>query len=277
MSETIPAGSEFYAGKSFEKTWVIRNTSPCSWNHQYNVVYYDGIGMGESTHRVFTENLPPDTAIHPGETTTLILNLRAPFAPGRHVGYWKLRDPSGFLFVPANYEQDSLLVDINVVGTIYSFIDNICQATWVLDGQLINCPDDEKPVSFVLDKFPHLEDGSTENEPGIRFLLSETDGSSLIASFPDIGIKKGDHLHLVTACAYDAPLCNLTFEVGYHSADGDGLLGTWNEISDGQMHTVDLDLSDLAGQAIQFVFLARSNGAIQGNLGFWFFPILLPY
>jgi hypothetical protein len=277
VSETIPPGTKLNAGEPFDKTWIIRNTSPCTWNYRYNLVYYDGIGMGESTHRVFTENLPPDAVIRPGETANLTLNLRAPFAPGRHVGYWKLRDPNGFLFMPTNHDQDNLTVDITVSGTIYSFIDNMCQAAWQLDGLPINCPDEEKPVSFVIDKFPHLEDGSVENEPAIRFLLAELNGSTLIATFPEIVIAAGDHLHLITACAYDTPQCNMTIEIEFLSAGGGHILGSWNEISDGNMNTLDLDLSNLTGNSGQFIFTARSNGAIQGNLGFWFFPILLPY
>ena len=55
VSETITPGSQYQAGEKFDKTWVIRNTSPCEWSYSYSLVYYDGIGMGASASRVFTK------------------------------------------------------------------------------------------------------------------------------------------------------------------------------------------------------------------------------
>jgi hypothetical protein len=40
---------------------------------------------------------------------------------------------------------------------------------------------------------------------------------------------------------------------------------------------VDQELSNLADKSVQFSFTLRSNGAIEGNRGLWFFPVLLPY
>ena len=279
VSETITPGSQYQAGEKFDKTWVIRNTSPCEWSYSYSLVYYDGIGMGASASRVFTENMPSYAVIHPGETATLTLNLRAPFAPGRQVGYWKLRDPYGRLFMPSNSDQESLSVDIIVVGTVYSFADNLCQAGWVLDGQPMECPLSGGDESFLLsiDNFPHFETGGVENEPAIRVMLPEKEGSTLTATFPGILISKGDHLHVITSCVYDTPQCDLTFEISYISDNGSGVLGEWHEVYDNQIQTVDLQLSDMADKNIQFVFSVHSNGSIAINRGYWFFPILLPY
>ncbi len=174
VSETIPAGTQYQAGEKFDKTWIIRNVSKCDWTSQYSLVYYDGIGMGESTNRKVTENMPPDSVIHPGENATLTLNLRAPYSSGRQVGYWKLRDPSGILFMPLNSDQESLTVDIDIIGTVYSFADNLCQAEWEIDGLLLDCPSSgsNETVSVYTDQFPHLEVGGVENEPAISILTS---------------------------------------------------------------------------------------------------------
>ncbi|MGA9397959.1 MAG: NBR1-Ig-like domain-containing protein [Anaerolineaceae bacterium] len=279
VDETVPPGSQYQAGEKFDKTWIIRNTSPCNWSYQFSLVYYDGIGMGASASRVFTENMPADAVIRPGETATLTLNLRAPFAPGRQVGYWKLRDPSGMLFMPSNSNQESLSVDIIVVGTVYSFADNLCQAAWTLDGQTIDCPlsGADETLNLSIDNFPHFETGAVENEPAIRVMLPGKEGSALTATFPVMLISKGDHLHVITACAYDTPQCDLIFEISYLSDAGSGILGEWHEIYDNQIQTVDLQLSDLTGKQVQFVFSVRSNGTFEINRGYWFFPILLPY
>ena len=42
--------------------------------------------------------------------------------------------------MPDNVNQNALSVDIEVIGTVYSFVDNYCQAVWRLNGQDIDCP-----------------------------------------------------------------------------------------------------------------------------------------
>jgi len=226
-----------------------------------------------------TENMPPGATIKPGEDATITLNLRAPYAPGNQVGYWKLRDPSGMLFMPLNVAEDSLSVDIDIVGTIYSFTDNLCQADWDLDGKPLACPlsEVEDSVSFFTDHFPHLEIGGVENEPAVSVLLPAREGSTLTATFPPQDIQMGDHLHVITACAFETPQCNLTFTIRYIDDSGSVVLGDWQETSDNQIQTIDRDISDLMGKKIRFVFSVRSNTSAEGNRGYWFFPVLLPY
>ncbi len=181
VSETIPAGTKFQAGKKFDKTWVIRNTSPCNWDSDYSLVYYEGVGMGESTHLLFTANLPQDAIIPPGTEVTLTLNLRAPFAAGRQVGYWKLRDSAGILFMPQNVGENAFSVDIEVIGTVYSFVENLCQAAWTLNGQGVSCPAYADTSTYILlvNSFPVFEGHNAENEPSIEISPSDDEGSTI--------------------------------------------------------------------------------------------------
>jgi hypothetical protein len=279
VSETIPVGTKFQAGVKFDKTWVIRNVSPCYWDSDYSLVYYAGDGMGESTHLLFTANLPQGAIIPPGAEATLTLNLRAPFAAGRQVGYWKLRDSAGILFMPVNVKENAFRVDIEIIGTVYSFVDNLCQATWSLNGQKVDCPayDDSGTYRLLVNSFPVFEGQNAENEPSIELSPSNDEGSTIIGTFPPLVIQSGDHLHLGTGCVDDTPQCDLNFTVTTKTDSGSTIIGEWREISDGSMQSIDLDLSLLQNQLVQFVFTVRSNGAIQSNRGFWFFPILLPY
>jgi len=279
VSETIPAGSTFQAGVLFEKVWVIRNTSPCNWSNKYSLVYYQGDGMGESTHLRFRSTSPGSIIISPGDIVTLTLNLRAPYAEGRQVGYWKLRDPNGILFVPDNLSENTLTVDLEIVGTVYSFVDNLCQAVWTLDGQKVACPTNSGAELYSLQaiSFPMFEGHIPENENSIEILLPEREGSVMIGVFPASVIRAGDHLHLGTGCGDDAPQCDLTYEVIALTENNRTVIGAWHEVSDGILQTVNLDLSGLADQSVQFIFSLRSNTATQENRGFWFFPILLPY
>jgi hypothetical protein len=279
VSETIPTGTRFQAGSKFEKTWVMRNASDCDWDDQYALVYYDGDGMGESTHLGITEKMVAGTVIRPGETVTITLVLRAPFKPGRQVGYWQLRDPAGMLFSPNNVSQDYLSVDIEVIDTVYSFADNLCQAEWKLNDQPIDCPVTDSGLSYMFyeEHFPSFEGGLVDNEPAISILLPKDEFSTITATFPALTIKRGDHLHLATACGNDCPQCDLTFAVAAITDGGTVPIGEWHELSDGIMQPVDQELSNLADKSVQFSFTLRSNGAIEGNRGLWFFPVLLPY
>jgi hypothetical protein len=279
IGETIPAGTTFQAGERFTKVWDIRNISACNWDSDFSLAYFMGVGMGEASHLLFTSGLPEDAIIPPGETVTLTLNLRAPFAPGRQVGFWKLRDSKGLLFMPENVSSDALSVDIDVIGTVYSFADNLCQAVWELDDQEISCPvtGDSSGYQLMVNSYPEFEGGKRENEPTISILLPGSEGSRMTATFPAMLINKGDHLHLGTACADKTPQCDLTYEVKAQTETGTVAIGEWHEISDDNIQVIDLDLSHLAGLIVQFLFSLHSNGAIQGNRGLWYFPILLPY
>ena len=279
ISETIPAGTRFQAGEKFDKTWVIRNTGSCDWNYQYSLAYFTGTGMGESTSRVFTENMGMYAVIRPGETVAITLNLQAPFSQGRQVGYWKLRDPAGMLFMPYNVKQNQLSVDIEVIGTVYSFVDNYCQAVWSLNNQPIDCPLIDHNVSYDLsiEHFPTFEGGRVDDEPAISILLPAEANSTFTATFPAMVIRQGDHLHLTTACANDIPQCDLTFKVIAITGSSTVVLGEWREISDGMMQSIDLELMQLAEKSVQFEFSLITNGAIEDNRGLWFFPVLLPY
>jgi hypothetical protein len=279
VSETIPVGTKFQAGKKFDKTWIIRNTSPCNWDGDYSLVYYEGTGMGESTHLLFTANLPQGAVILPGAEATLTLNLRAPFAAGRQVGYWKLRDSAGILYMPQNVDENAFSVDIEVIGTVYSFVENLCQAVWTLNGQEVGCPayDEASAYKLLVNPFPVFEGHNAENEPSIEISPSDDEGSSMVGTYPRVVIQTGDHLHLGTGCMDDTPQCDLIFSITAKTDFGTTVLGEWHETSDGNMQSIDLSLSSLETQSVQFIFTLRSNGAILGNRGFWFFPILLPY
>ena len=46
ISETIPDGTIYAPGQKFTKTWEIKNTSNCSWNTSYKIVFWDGNTLG---------------------------------------------------------------------------------------------------------------------------------------------------------------------------------------------------------------------------------------
>ena len=99
---TVPDGTSWAAGQTFNKIWRVRNTG-CPWGAGYQLVFASGEAMSS------TRAIPvPNTAS--GATADLLVAMTAPTAPGVHNGTWRLRNASGVLF------GTIVTVKINVLG-----------------------------------------------------------------------------------------------------------------------------------------------------------------
>jgi hypothetical protein len=99
---TVPDGTLWAAGQTYNKIWRVRNTG-CPWGAGYQLVFASGEAM--STTRAIPV---PNTAS--GATADLLVAMTAPTAPGAHNGTWRLRNASGVLF------GTIVTVKINVLG-----------------------------------------------------------------------------------------------------------------------------------------------------------------
>ena len=89
---TIPDGSYVAPGKTFTKTWRIRNVGTSTWTTSMALVYYSGDQMG-GPNCVY---LP--WAVGPGAYVDISVKLTAPDFPTSTIGQWMLRAPNGTLF-----------------------------------------------------------------------------------------------------------------------------------------------------------------------------------
>lgn len=89
---TIPDGTTLAAGESFTKTWRLKNAGTCSWTSSYSVVFSNGDSMSGPVSQAFT------TAVDPGQTVDISIDLKAPSTPGNYTGYWQLRNAAGVTF-----------------------------------------------------------------------------------------------------------------------------------------------------------------------------------
>ncbi len=92
VSETIPDGTILETGEYFFKRWYIQNNGDCTWNQEYELLYWSGDLMGGYVEYPF-----PDI-VQPGESIELPIQLLAPSTPGTYTGYWKMRSRSGYIF-----------------------------------------------------------------------------------------------------------------------------------------------------------------------------------
>ena len=106
---TIPDGTSMSAGQKFTKTWEIKNSGTCTWNENYQIIFYGGERMAEDTTYNFT-----DEDIEPGESVQISLEMTAPSTNGTYYSYWILRNDARQNFF---VDGGSIYVQIAVGGT----------------------------------------------------------------------------------------------------------------------------------------------------------------
>lgn len=104
---TVPDGTSFNAGQTFDKTWRVTNNGTCTWGTGYQFVFVAGEAMA-------TTNSIPIPVTAPGATIDLTIAMTAPATPGQHSGQWRLRASNGTLFGP------TLTAKINTLGAASS-------------------------------------------------------------------------------------------------------------------------------------------------------------
>lgn len=115
---TVPDGSTLEAGKSFTKTWRVRNSGTSTWSEGYTLEHVGSDRMSGP------ERLPlPE--LKPGQMGEVSVDLVAPTEPGRHRTTWKGRNARGrffafelyadFFVTPIARRDDAVLVaDVTV-------------------------------------------------------------------------------------------------------------------------------------------------------------------
>lgn len=98
-SETVVDGTIFKPGEAFTKTWQITNTSNCTWDTTYKIVFFSGDVLGGG----YVYNLP--RVVGPGQTVPIELVLTAPTAEGKYTSEWKLQTPDNYMFGVGAYNS----------------------------------------------------------------------------------------------------------------------------------------------------------------------------
>ena len=95
----------------------------------------------------------------------------------------------------------------------------------------------------------------------------------ITGKYPPFDVESGDRFRTIIGCLFDAALCNVKFQFNYR-VDGGSLqtLGSWTETADGNIRILDIDLSSLAGQSVEFVLAVQANGSSGQDWAFWLAP-----
>ena len=158
---------------------------------------------------------------------------------------------------------------------IYNFSQSFCLAHWESGAGDLPCPgkigDSDGFVYLLSD--PNLEN-RRENEPVIWTHPEWLKDGWISGKYPTIRIKDTYRFMADVGCLADFRTCSVTFELYYQIDDKKlVLLGTWDEINDGNITRIDIDLSFLAGESVHFILAARVNGGRPEHAAaFWLVP-----
>ncbi|MBI5951661.1 MAG: hypothetical protein HY865_08385 [Chloroflexi bacterium] len=268
---TYPDGSLVSRNSGFVKTWRLQNIGTCSWTPSYALVFVGGDSMGGASAVALPRN------VNPGETIELSVTLTSPNKGGNYRGYWKLRNAAGALFGFGSQADTAFWVDINVNKSeyvAYSFVDNYCNANWENNDGSLPCPgDDNDETGFVIRvNAPDLENGVTDDEPGLFTLPQGKNNGIISGQYPSITIQSGDRFRTIVGCEYKAKNCNVIFRLDYKNNGQIRTLGSWHEVYEGKYYPVDLDLSSLDGETVKLILVVSANGSPNKDFAIWLNP-----
>ena len=273
-SETIPDGKNFSPGQTFTKTWTLKNAGTCDWTDKFDVVFVSGDSMDAPASTQLTTG-----TVKPGESVVVTMDLEAPIAAGTHRGEFKLRNANGVLFGLGS-KDSTFWVEIDVEGTLYDFVENYCTSdvTWASGAGTLPCPGTSGDTEGWVRKanVPKLENGVSENEPGLVMQPEMVTDGWVKGTFPAISVTSGVYFRALIGCN-STEACDVFFVLKY-KVEGESIktLDSWHEVQDGTYHKVSVDLSDLAGQEVQFILVVEANGSPSNDEALWVAPRIEP-
>lgn len=280
-----PDGTDLFPGEEFTKTWRIKNVGSCVWTPGYSLVFDRGDALeGPASKRLTTED------VEPGETIDVSVDLQAPEETGTYQGFWKLRNASGQEFGTGEDASKAFWVKIEVVegsGVMFDFNVQAENAAWG-SGTL--------PLDYEGPGEDMLVYGST-GDPGDPFVQVKTEQKLesgrvsgyllvthppvgedryIIGRYPDYYVNPGDTLFgrvgLIKNPDNSCGSGDVTYKISY-TIDGNlstvDNLWTWNEICDGAIKSIQLELEDLEGENIQIYLIVIANTSSEENFAVW--------
>ena len=124
---TVPDGTAFITGESFEKIWRLKNTGECMWDTGYFIQYESGPLQPRAKKYLIP------AAVAPGQTMDISASFKATLNPGTYRSIWSLRDHDGTMVPVTNSPTNDLYLEIKVEpatapgsGTYKPVINEVC-------------------------------------------------------------------------------------------------------------------------------------------------------
>ena len=122
---------------------------------------------------------------------------------------------------------------------------------------------------------PELENRN-ENEIAVWVHPNEEKHGWLEGTYPFMKIREGDHFKAWVGCLKGNKKCSLRFYLDYQDSYGKVYrIGEWVETYDGEVTSIDLDLSELSDQSVRLILGVEAlTKNVDDAQGFWFVPRL---
>ena len=160
-------------------------------------------------------------------------------------------------------------------GSQFDLAVDMCLASWRSSAGSLPCPGNPSSAagSVVLTFKPTFENNIQENEATLWTRPETKVGGWIQGVYPPYTIRSGDQFVSQIGCLKDSQGCEVTFTLDYILPNGTVRnLGQWYEVYDGNITTIRVDLSSLAGNPVQFILLVTAvNNPSKAN-AFWFVP-----
>lgn len=274
---TYPDNTEVTVGSTFVKTWRLTNNGSCTWTSGYSIVFYSGDAMnGPATSQLTTGTVPP------GSSIDISVTLKAPDKAGTYRGDWMLRNSGGALFGIGERGDKSFWVQIKAyvpvtptptVTVAFDFISQGPNAAWRNATQNLawgDPGDDDLGVAAEVTN-RKLEDHKSYSRLLATFPEKIEDGM-IRGVYPAYTVKSGDHFRAVLGLKEGCDVGRVRYILSYLSGNAEVILGEWVEKCDEKVTIVDIDLTALQGQSLQFVLTVETEGSPSQDHAHWANP-----
>ena len=273
VDETIPDGSQFPPGTTFNKTWTLQNSGTCTWTADYDLVFSSGDPMNAPQAIPLTGDPVP-----PGSSVTISIPFTSPLVGGSYRADFKLRNADGVLFSFKDPSQ-TFWVEIQVMTGKIDLVSMACSIRWTNASAELPCPGlptDTRGFAYT-DFAPVLENGNKDDEPALWLGVQQIQDGILRGTLPVMLIPQNAKFSTVLGCASDQEACDVTLRLSYQ--DGDKPLveiAHWQKTHDGKLLKISQDLSALSGKSVRIILQLEANGSHQGDIIHLLAPVIAP-
>jgi hypothetical protein len=277
---SIPDNTQIGAGTTFVKTWRLKNNGSCTWTSGYALVFYNGDAMSGPASAPITNGTVP-----PGSTIDISVSLKAPTTTGTYKGNWRLRNSGGAIFGIGNNADQSFWVQIKSVAPTptpsptsaytlsYDFIARGPDAAWRNGTANIPWGDpqyDGPGVAVNVVNFK-MEDGKTYSSL-LATYPQRIENGMILGVYPAYTIQANDHLRTRIGFKSDCGTSEVKFQIRYLEGATEVTVGEWAERCDGNLTSLDVNLSALVGRTVQFELVVIAVGSPNAYTSLWVSP-----
>ncbi|MAT44212.1 MAG: hypothetical protein CL609_17920 [Anaerolineaceae bacterium] len=170
--------------------------------------------------------------------------------------------------------------DVDSGNVMYDFTAQYCSAKWGNNGEFFDCPiNDLETKSGVVQKLDDakLEGGIPINAPTLLTIPGYDQLMGIFGRYPAYQVQSGDHFMAHLACLPDGGECHVEFALEYYRQDGTYVSLPFSDIelnsSNGfDLMPVDIDLSSLSDQSVDFVLVVRNIVDEPPGYPVWIYP-----